>query len=66
MEIVLVLFLLVIPIACAFGCYRLALSKGRGAGLWGALGFLFVLVALLIIALLPPVKADSSVVSTGS
>lgn len=63
MEALLILFLVAIPIVCAFGCYRIALSKGRGAGLWGVLGFFFGLIALLIIALLPSVKAGAPAVA---
>lgn len=44
---------LVIEILFAFACYSVARSKGHSPVLWGVLGFLFGLIALIIVALLP-------------
>ncbi len=44
---------LIIAIAFAFGCRKIAENKGRGATLWTVLGFFFGLIALIIIAILP-------------
>lgn len=50
---VLYLISFVVGVVCAFWCAKLALGKGRNAGVWGVLGFLFSIVALIVIALLP-------------
>lgn len=44
---------LIIAILFAVACNRVAVSKGRGPALWAVLGFLFSLLALIVIALLP-------------
>lgn len=42
-----------------YGCYSVAVGKGRRGGLWFILGMLFGLLALLWVALLGPVpKGD--------
>ncbi len=51
--LVLYLISFVVAAACAFWCAKLALGKGRNAAAWGVLGFLFSIVALIVIALLP-------------
>lgn len=40
----------------AIGCGCIAKEKGRGAGEWAILGFLFGLIALLVIICLPDKK----------
>ena len=42
-----------VGVVCAFCCAKLALGKGRSAAAWGVFGFLFSIVALIVIALLP-------------
>ncbi len=51
--LVLYLISFTVGVVCAFCCAKLALSKGRNAAAWGVLGFLFSIVALIVIALLP-------------
>ena len=51
--LVLSLISFTVGVVCAFLCARLALGKGRNAAAWGVLGFLFSIVALIVIALLP-------------
>ena len=51
--LVLYLISFTVGVVCAFLCARLALGKGRNAAAWGVLGFLFSIVALIVIALLP-------------
>jgi hypothetical protein len=50
---------LIIAIVCAYACYRIASGKGRGPVLWAILGFLFPLIALIVIALLPRKEAKA-------
>lgn len=42
-----------IAVVFAIICNRIAVSKGRGPVLWAILGFLFPLIALIIILILP-------------
>ncbi len=44
---------LIISLLFAFGCNRIAVRKGRGPVLWAILGFLFSIIALIVIAILP-------------
>jgi hypothetical protein len=44
---------LIVAIIFAVICHRIAVGKGRGPVLWAILGFLFPLIALIVIALLP-------------
>jgi len=44
---------LLVEIACAYACSTIAARKGRGTTLWAILGFIFGLVALIVIAILP-------------
>ena len=44
---------LVLALLFAFGCRAIAKSKGRHKFVWFVLGFLFHIIALLVIALLP-------------
>jgi hypothetical protein len=48
--------ILFIWVGCGIGGALIAGSKGRSALGWGVLGFLFGLLALLVIALLPEKK----------
>ncbi len=45
--------MLIISVACAFGCAKIAERKNRGVGLWGVLGFVLGLIGLVIVAVLP-------------
>jgi hypothetical protein len=47
---------LVMWVACGIGGAMIAGSKGRNAAAWGILGFLFGLIGLVVIALLPAKK----------
>ena len=38
---------------CSFICYSIAESKGRSGALWAALGILFGIFAVIVIALMP-------------
>ncbi|MGC9505167.1 hypothetical protein [Baaleninema sp.] len=38
---------------CGYACYAIAKSKNRNHALWAVLGFLFGLIAVIIIAVLP-------------
>jgi hypothetical protein len=51
--LVLYLISFVVSAVCAYCCAKLALGKGRNPAAWGVLGFLFSIVALIVIALLP-------------
>ena len=44
---------LAIAIVVAVLCYRIAEGKGRSGVLWGILGFIFPIIALIIILVLP-------------
>jgi predicted cobalt transporter CbtA len=44
---------LAIAIVIAVLCYRIAEGKGRSGVLWGILGFIIPLIALIIILVLP-------------
>lgn len=44
---------LLVGVICAFACYKVAASKNRSQGWWGLWGFLFSVIALIIVALLP-------------
>jgi hypothetical protein len=64
------LFLLVIWSAVAAVCAAVAKSKGRSPEAWFALGFLFSLVALFVLACLPslaaPVRIQSYCIHCGA
>ncbi len=51
---------LIIAIVFAYFCHRIAVSKGRGPVLWTILGFLFPIIAIIVIAILPPKHARAS------
>ena len=51
---VLVMLGIVISVVCAAWCASHAMDKGHSPGLWGVLGFLFPLIAVIVIALIPP------------
>jgi predicted cobalt transporter CbtA len=44
---------LAIAIVVAVLCYRIAEGKGRSGVLWGILGFIIPIIALIIILVLP-------------
>jgi hypothetical protein len=44
---------LAIAIVIAVLCYRIAEGKGRSGVLWGILGFIIPIIALIIILVLP-------------
>ena len=48
---------LLVAIVFAYFCHRIAVGKGRGPVLWTVLGFLFPIIAIIVIALLPPKRA---------
>ena len=41
---------------CAYVAYEIAKSKGRNAGVWAVIGFLFSILGVLLVAILPSVK----------
>jgi hypothetical protein len=45
---------LLIAILCAYLGHKIAVSKGRGPVLWAIICFIFPLIGLIIILLLPP------------
>jgi hypothetical protein len=45
-----------IPISLGALCAKAALDKGRNPWVWGIVGFVFPLVGLLFVALLPRIK----------
>ena len=45
---------LLVAILCAYLGHRIAVSKGRGPVLWAVICFIFPLLGLIIILLLPP------------
>ncbi len=44
---------LLVGVICAVACYKVAETKSRSRGWWGLWGFLFSVIALIIVALLP-------------
>jgi uncharacterized membrane protein YoaK (UPF0700 family) len=54
LEITIGIISLVIALVIAYFCHKIAVGKGRGPILWAVLGFLFPIIALIIIAVLPP------------
>ena len=52
------LFGFLLAIVIGFGCSKVAAAKGRGTTLWFVLGFLFTIVALIVIALLPSKRSS--------
>lgn len=48
------LLAIIVSIAFAAACAQLAKGKRREPVLWGALGFFFGIIALIIILVLPP------------
>lgn len=50
---------LLVAIVFAYFCHRIAAGKGRGPVLWTVLGFLFPIIAIIVIALLPPKRAPA-------
>ncbi len=52
--LILILISLTISIVCAVWCSKKAVEKGFNPGLWGVLGFLFPLIAVIAITLMRP------------
>ncbi len=46
----------IIEIAIIYFAVRIAQQKGRSAVLWGILAFFFSIIALIIVAVLPPAR----------
>lgn len=44
---------LLLGVICAFVCFKIAGTKSRSQGWWGLWGFLFSVIALVIVAVLP-------------
>ena len=53
MDFVVYLIAFAIAVVFAVVCQRIATGKGRSGLLWAALGFVFPLIALIVILLLP-------------
>jgi hypothetical protein len=53
-----------IAVAIAAVCYNIAVGKGRSGVLWAVLGFLFPIIALIIIFVLPDARSNISGSST--
>ncbi len=51
---------LLIAIVFAYFCHKIAVSKGRGPVLWTILGFLFPIIAIIVIAILPRKDASAA------
>ena len=51
---------LAIAIVVAVLCYRIAEGKGRSGVLWGILGFIIPIIALIIILVLPDKSAATT------
>jgi predicted cobalt transporter CbtA len=51
---------LAIAIVVAVLCYRIAEGKGRSGVLWGILGFIIPIIALIIILVLPDKSAATA------
>ena len=41
---------------CAYISYEIAKSKGRNPFVWGVIGFLFSVLGVILVAILPDVK----------
>jgi hypothetical protein len=53
-----------IAVAIAAVCYRIAEGKGRSGVLWAVLGFLFPIIGLIVIFVLPDARSNISGSST--
>lgn len=51
---------LAVAVAIGYACYKIAISKGRNGTLFGVLGFLFPIIVLIIIAVLPAKQPGAS------
>ena len=49
---------IIFAILYAVACWLIARRKGRNPAVWAILGFLFPLVALILVLLLPAVRSD--------
>ena len=55
MELFVLLFLgFVISAVCAFWCARRAIDKGYSPAVWGVLGFVIPIIAVIMMVILPP------------
>jgi cytochrome c-type biogenesis protein CcmH/NrfG len=54
------MFIIVIWLGCAFGCYWIAQSKGRSAGVAAVMGLLFGIFALVVYAVMPKTSSAPS------
>ena len=55
MELFLLLALgFVISAVCAFWCAKRAVNKGYNPVVWGVLGFVIPIIAVIVMAVLPP------------
>jgi hypothetical protein len=46
-------FGLIVSIVFAVACYKIAAGKGRSGILWGILGFIFWILTLIVILIIP-------------
>lgn len=60
MEALTVVISLAIALVFAVLCYRIADRKGHNAVLWGILGFILPLIALIIVLLLRPRRPEGA------
>ena len=56
MEFMFWIIAIAIAIAIAAVCYRIAEGKGRSGVLWAVLGFIFPIIGLIVIFLLPDTR----------
>ena len=58
MEASILIGILIVWLACAFGCARIAKRKNRSAFVWFVLGLILGIIALLIIGLMQKKTVD--------
>ena len=51
---------LAIQITIAVVCYRIAEGKGRSGVLWGVIGFIFPIIGLIIVFVLPDKRVSAA------
>ncbi len=51
---------LIVDLVFAFACSAIAGSKGRGRILWGILGFIFSLITLVVVLIMPRKHGSSA------
>lgn len=52
------MIILIIWIVMAYVCYDVAKEKGLDSGIWGILGLIFGIFALIILVMIPKKKND--------